>query len=107
MRQGEIRRRLDTIAGVSQYVLVVSGPVYNTADTGRVIACRVLPGPGVLPEDFAGVHRVTYHNPDGVTTIGVAVPELLDWYPRSALAAPVGVVVDMRPVLALVHALFA
>ncbi len=104
MRQGEIRQRLDTIAAVPQYVLVVSGPIYNTADTGRVIACRVLPG--VLPEDFAGVHAVTHINPDGISTIGIAVPELLDWYPRSALSAPVGLVADMRPVMTLVQSLF-
>jgi hypothetical protein len=104
VRQGEIRQRLDTAVAVPQYVLVVSGSIYNTTDTGRVIACRVLPGS--LPEDFAGVHAVSYTGPDGISTIGLAVPELLDWYPRSALSAPVGVVADMRPVMALVHSLF-
>jgi hypothetical protein len=104
VRQGEIRQRLDTTVAVPQYVLVVSGPIYNTADTGRVIACRVLPA--VPPEDFAGVHPVSYTNLDGISTIGIAVPELLDWYPRAALSAPVGVVTDMRPVMALVHNLF-
>ena len=83
---------------------MVSGPIYNTADTGRVIACRVLPG--APPDDFAGIHAVSYTGPDGVSTIGVAVPELLDWYPRSALSPPVGAVADMRPVMALVHSLF-
>ena len=73
------------------------------ADTGRVIACRVLPGS--MPEDFAGVHKVAYKH-DGVSTIGVAVPELLDWYPRSALSEPAGSVADMRPVMALVRSLF-
>lgn len=105
MRQGEIRRRLDTVAAVPQHVLVVSGPIYNSVDTGRVIACRVLPG--VTPEDFNGVHPVSYTGTDGVSTIGIAVPELMDWYPRSALSVPVGVVADMRPVMALVHSLFA
>jgi len=104
VRQGEIRQRLDTTAAVPQYVLVVSGPVYNAADTGRVIACRVLPGS--VPEDFAGVHAVTYTDRDGISTVGIAVPELLDWYPRSALSAPVGVVADLRSVMALVHSLF-
>jgi hypothetical protein len=105
VRQGEIRQRLDTTVAVPQYVLVVSGPIYNTTDTGRVIACRVLPG--APPEDFAGVHPVTYTNLDGISTIGIAVPELLDWYPRSALSAPVGAVTNMRPVMTLVHNLFA
>lgn len=104
MRQGEIRRRLDTTVAVPQYVLVVSGPIYNAADTGRVIACRVLPGS--VPEDFAGVHPVRYTDPDGISTIGIAVPELVDWYPRSALSEPAGVVTDMRPLMALVHSLF-
>jgi hypothetical protein len=104
VRQGEIRQRLNTTATVPQYVLVVSGPIYNTVDTGRVITCRVLPG--VLPEDSAGVHAVTYINPDGISTTGIAVPELLDWYPRSALSAPVGLVADMRPVMTVVHSLF-
>lgn len=74
------------------------------ANTGRVIACRVLPGS--MPEDFAGVHAVAYTDQNGVSTIGVAVPELLDWYPRSALSQPAGLVTDMRPVMALVWNLF-
>ena len=104
MRQGEIRRRLDTTVAVAQYVLVVSGAIHLAADTGRVIACRVLPGS--LPEDFAGVHAVTYTDPVGISTIAVAVPELIDWYPRSALSEPVGFVADVRAVIALVHSLF-
>ena len=104
MHQGEIRRRLDTTAAVPQYVLVLSGPNHLVADTGRVIACKVLPGG--LPEDSAGVHAVAYTDQNGVSTIGVAVPELLDWYPRSALSQPAGLVTDMRPVLALVRSLF-
>ena len=103
MRQGEIRRRLDTTT-VPQYVLVLSGPSHLMADTGRVIACKVLPGSP--PEDFAGVHAVAYTDQRGVSTIGVAVPELLDWYPRSALSQPAGRVSDMRPVMALVRSLF-
>ena len=103
MRQGEIRRRLDSTAAVPQWVLVLSGPSHLMADTGRVIACRVLPGS--VREDFAGVHPVTYSQ-DGLSTIGVAVPELLDWYPRSALSEPAGHVSELGPVLALVRSLF-
>jgi hypothetical protein len=85
-------------------MLVLSGPSHLAADTGRVVVCRVLPGS--VPEDFAGVHSVTYTNADGVSTIGVAVPELVAWLPRSALSAPVGLVANMRPVLTLVRSLF-
>jgi hypothetical protein len=103
VRQGEIRQRLDTNSPTPQHVLVLSGPSHLGADTGRAIVCRVLPGS--VPENFAGVHRVTYLV-DGVTTIGLAVPELLAWLPRSGLSEPVGLVTDMVPVLGLVDALF-
>jgi hypothetical protein len=104
VRQGEIRQRLDIGASLpSQHVLVLSGEHYLAAPTGRVIVCRVLPG--VVPEDFAGFHRISYSVED-VTTIGVAVPELIAWLPRSGLSEPVGLVADMRPVLNVVNALF-
>ncbi len=102
MRQGEIRQRLDLESSIPQYVLVLSGRTYLAGPTGRVIVCRVLPG---ASEDFPGVQRISYAV-DGVTTIGVAVPELMTWLPRSGLAEPVGLVTDMRPILGLVHALF-
>jgi hypothetical protein len=104
VRQGEIRQRLDTSSVTAQHVLVLSGPNHLAAETGRVIVCRVLPG--VVPEDFAGVHRIRYIV-DGVTTIGIVVPELITWLPRSGLSEPVGLVTDPRPVLNLVYALFA
>jgi hypothetical protein len=104
VRQGEIRYRLDTSSPTPQHVLVLSGPNHLAADTGRVIVCRVLPG--VLPDDFAGVHRISY-TADGVTTIGIVVPELIGWLPSSGLSEPVGLVADLRPVRALVDALFA
>jgi hypothetical protein len=103
VQQGEVRQRLDTALPVPPYVLVLSGRNHLAGHTGRVIVCRVLPG--VSPDDFAGFHRISY-KADGVTTIGVAVPELIAWLPRSGLAEPVGLVTDMRPVLDLVHALF-
>ena len=52
VRQGEIRRRLDTAGPVPLYVMVLSGPNYLAANTGRVVVCRVVPG--ASPEDFAG-----------------------------------------------------
>lgn len=103
MRQGEIRERLDTGSAIPLYVLVLSNADHLAAPTGRVIVCRVLPG--VSPADFAGFHRISY-TVDDVTTIGVAVPELITWLPRSGLGEPVGLVPDMRPVLNLVRALF-
>jgi hypothetical protein len=103
VRQGEIRRRLDTTGPIPFYVMVLSGPQHLAANTGRVVVCRVIPA--AAPEDFPAMHRVSY-TVDGVSTIGVAVPELIEWYPRSALSAPVGSLKDMRPVLNLVPALF-
>lgn len=102
MWQGEIRQRLDLETPTPQYVLVLSGNSYLSGPTSRVIVCRVLPG---ASEDFPGVQRVNYIV-SGVTTIGVAVPELMTWLPRSGLAEPVGLVTEMRPILGLVHALF-
>jgi len=104
VRQGEIRRRLDTV-GVPWYVMVLSGPNHLAADTGRVVVCRVVPG--TLPEDFvAGVQRVSYTDDNGVTTNGIAVPELIEWYPRSALSKPVGLATNVQACLSLVKALF-
>ena len=103
MKQGEIRQRLDTASTVAQYVLVLSGMNYLAARQGRVVVCRVLPG--TAPDEFVGVHRISY-TADGVTTIGVAVPELIAWLPRSGLGEPVGLVSNMRPLLNLLHTLF-
>jgi hypothetical protein len=86
------------------YVMVLSGREHLAADTGRVVVCRVVPGSA--PEDFAGVHSVSYTDEAGVTTIGLAIPELIEWYPRSALSRPVGLATNVRGVLTLVHALF-
>jgi len=54
--------------------MVLSGPSHLAGDTGRVVVCRVLPG--ASPDDFSGFHRVSY-TVDGVSTIGLAVPELI------------------------------
>lgn len=104
MRQGEIRRLLATTSVVPIYVLVLSGPRYLAAGKGRVVACQVVPG--VVPDDFTSVHRVSYQPEAGVDTIGLAVPDLIDWYPASALGEPVGSVPDMAPMVRLAEALF-
>jgi hypothetical protein len=104
VRQGEIRRRLDTTSPVPFYVMVLSGANHLAANTGQVVVCRVIPGP--TSERFPAVHSVSYTNADGLSTIGLAVPELLEWYPRSALSEPVGHLKNVRPVLSLVRALF-
>lgn len=103
VRQGEIRRRLDTGGPVPLYVMVLSGPDHLAGNTGRVVVCRVLSG--VSPDDLAGFHRISY-TVDGVTTIGVAAPELIEWYPRSGLSEPVGLATNVQACLRLVHALF-
>ncbi|MGH8922502.1 MAG: hypothetical protein ACRD0H_29890 [Actinomycetes bacterium] len=104
MRQGEIRRLLATASTVPLHVLVLSGPRYLAAGKGRVVVCRVIPG--AVPDDFTSVHRIRYQPENGVDTMGLAVPDLIDWYPVSALGEPVGFVLDMGPLLRLVDALF-
>lgn len=104
MKQGEIRRLLATGSAVPIHVLVLSGPRYIAADKGRVVVCRVVPG--AVPDDFTSVHRVRYQPEGGVDTIGLAVPDLIDWYPASALGEPVGSVSEMGPLIRLVDSLF-
>jgi len=104
LRQGEIRRLLATTSVIPIHVLVLSGPRYLAAGKGRVVACQVVPG--AVPDDFTSVHRVSYQPDPGVDTIGLAVPDLIDWYPAAALGDPVGSVPDMGPVIRLVDALF-
>lgn len=103
MRQGEIRARLDRGVPGLFPMLVLSGPHHLAADGGRVVVCPVLPG--VEPDDYAGVHRVTYNDPHGTDTIGLAVPELLTWLPASAFGMAIGYVRHMGPILATVRAL--
>jgi hypothetical protein len=104
LRQGQIRRLLSAASAVDLHVLVLSGSRYLAAGKGRVVACQVVPG--AVPEDFTSVHRVRYQPAGGVDTIGLAVPDLIDWYPASALGEPVGFVADMGPMVRLVDALF-
>ncbi len=68
------------------------------------MVCQVVPG--TVPDDFTSVERVRYRDADGVDTIGLAIPDLIEWYPVSALGEPVGVVADTVAVVRLVEALF-
>ncbi|MEG8182570.1 toxin [Nocardia terpenica] len=103
MQQGEIRARLDA-GSPTAYVVVVSGQRYLAAKKGRVVVCRVVPG--VVPEDFTSVHRVRYRDDSGTDTIGVAVPDLIQWIPESGLGPVAGVVSDLPELLRIVNALF-
>jgi hypothetical protein len=89
---------------VPQYAVVLSGPIHLSANTGRVITCRIIPG--AARDDFVGVQQVTYNGADGVTTIGLAVPELVEWHPASGLGPSVGTVGNSHNILRLVHSLF-
>lgn len=79
---------LATASTVPIHVLVLSGAQYLAADKGRVVVCQVIPG--AVPDDFTAVHRVRYQPENELDTIGLAVPDLIDWYPVSALGEPVG-----------------
>lgn len=90
---------------MSAAVLVLSGPAYNSANTGRVLFCPVITS-SETTGDYVTVHRIVYED-SGVTVMGYAVPELTMWLPASALTPqPVGCVKDMRAVLATVRALY-
>lgn len=103
VRQGEIRPRLDT-GTTTPYVVVLSGPRYLSAGKGRVVVCRIVPG--VVPDDFTSVHRVRYLDADDTHTIGIAVPDLIDWMPESGLGEPVGTVTDLPALVNTATALF-
>lgn len=105
MRQGDIHLRRDLPEGISAAVLVLSGPAYNSAGTGRALFCPVITS-SEHTGDYLTVHRVTYQD-SGATVMGYAVPELTMWLPASALSPqPVGRVKDTGAVLATVHALY-
>lgn len=104
MRQGDIHLRGDLPEGVSAAVLVLSGPAYNSAGTGRVLFCPVITS-SETTGDYLTLHRVAYED-SGVTMMGYAVPELTMWLPVSALSPQTaGRVKDMGAVLATVRAL--
>lgn len=105
MRQGDIHLRRDLPTGMSLAVLVLSGPAYNSAGTGRVLFCPIITS-NEATGDYLTVHRVSYEDA-GITVMGYAVPELTTWLPTSALSPqPVGRTKDMGAVLATVRALY-
>jgi hypothetical protein len=105
VRQGDIHLRRDLPEGISAAVVVLSGPAYNSAGTGRVLFCPVITS-SESTGDYLTVHRVAYED-SGVTAMGYAVPELTMWLPVSALSPqPVGRVKDMGAVLTTVRSLY-
>jgi hypothetical protein len=105
VRQGDIHLRNDLPTGLSLAVLILSGPAYNAAGTGRVLLCPIITS-NQTTGDYLTVHRVTYQD-NGVAMMGYAVPELTSWLPVSALSPqPAGRVKDMGAVLATVRALY-
>ncbi|WP_297619492.1 hypothetical protein [Nocardia sp.] len=85
-------------------MLVLSGARFLAARKGRIVACKVVPR--VIPDDFTSSVRVSYRNVDGMDAIGTAVPDLIDWYPVSALGQRVGAVNDTAALIRLVERLF-
>lgn len=77
---GDIAPRRDTEQEL--YVVVLSNVIHLAAGTGRVIACPFIPGR--IPEESLAM-VVSVKQPDGV-----ALPELIQWLPISALDAPIG-----------------
>lgn len=73
MRQGEVWTRGDAAA----LVVVVSGDLYNTADTGRVVVCPVIPG-----DPFGDF---TFVIPLNTPVSGFVVPDLVTALPTAAL----------------------
>jgi hypothetical protein len=104
LKQGDIRQLMALSSKVPQYAVVLSGPIHLSAATGRVITCRIIPG--AARDDFVGVQQVSYTGADGVTTLGLAVPELVEWHPASGLGPAVGTVGNAHGMLRLVRSLF-
>jgi mRNA-degrading endonuclease toxin of MazEF toxin-antitoxin module len=80
VRQGEVWARGDqpTLA------LIVSSDMYNSANTGRVIVCPVIPGGRLPNDDFAADVGIS------APVTGTVLPELIGWMPASGLSAPLG-----------------
>lgn len=66
--------------------------------------CRIVPG--TIPDDFTSMHRVRYRDSEGTDTIGIAIPDLIDWMPESGLGDAVGTVADLPALMNTVSALF-
>ncbi|PND54181.1 toxin [Mycobacterium sp. ENV421] len=77
---GDIAPRRDTNHEV--YVVVLSNAIHLSANTGRIITCPFIPGQ--IP-DTAMALVVAVRQPEGV-----ALPELVQWLPASALDEPIG-----------------
>lgn len=75
MRQGEVWARGDA----ATLVVVVSGDLYNAADTGRVVVCPIIPGDPF--GDFSFVIPLTS------PVRGFVVPDLVTTLPVVALTA--------------------
>ncbi|MXP20235.1 toxin [Gordonia sp. HNM0687] len=77
---GDIAPRRDTDSTI--YVVVLSNSIHIAADTGRIIVCPYIPGP--IPEGTMAM-VVAVGEPEGV-----ALPELVQWLPVTALDDPIG-----------------
>lgn len=99
MRPGDILPRRDARNGI--FVIVLSNPIHLAAETGRVIVCPYIPGE-IPNATMAMVVPVT--DPDGV-----ALPELVQWLPISALDEPIGNIgpTALRETTAMVAALIS
>ena len=64
------------------FVIVLSNPIHLAAETGRVITCPYIPGE-IPNATMAMVVPVT-------DPAGVALPELVQWLPATALDEPIG-----------------
>lgn len=96
---GDITPRRD--ANNEMYVVVLSNSIHLSAGTGRIIACPFIPGE--IPSSSVSF-VVSTNNPDGV-----ALPELVQCLPASALAEPIGNIgADaLRQIATLVKALIS
>ncbi len=80
MQQGEVWARADAPV----YVLIVSADMYNSAGTGRVVTCPVIPGDPLPHDDYAADAGITDPIP------GTVLPELIAWIPTAGLSHRLG-----------------
>ena len=80
MNPGDIAPRRDTDHEL--YVTILSNSIHLAAATGRVITCPFIPG-RIDQETMA--MTITVAGPDGTV-----LPELVQWFPTSALDDPIG-----------------
>ena len=77
---GDVVPRRDTKS--EMFVIILSNPIHLAAETGRVITCPYIPGE-IPNATMAMVVAVVDPN-------GIALPELVQWLPASALDEPIG-----------------